>query len=141
MTDKEFAAQKERIKKLIKGYTVDLGLGHWDFTYKFEREKLEVDSYEKNESTIMSIAASWEYKTAIVRFHMLETKDLDDKRLKRVFFHEMVHALVAPMSTKTRKREEEMVATDISNALYWLEKSAYQRGLKDGRRNVKAVRA
>jgi hypothetical protein len=133
MNDKEFSAQKKRIEKLIKDYTTTLGLGHWNFTYKFEREKLEYDSEEKNVSTVMSIIPSWEYKSATVSFHLIETKELTDNNLKRTFFHEMVHALVAPMSAKSKKMEEEMVATDISNALFWLEKNAYEKGLKDGR--------
>jgi len=133
MTDKEFTVQKKRIASLIKRYTVDFGLGHWDFTYKFEREKLEVDSEDHNVSTIMSIVPSWEYKTAVVRFHVIETKELTDNQLKRTFFHELVHALVAPMSTKNKRMEEEMVATDISNAMFWLERSAHRKGLKDGR--------
>lgn len=139
MTDKEFAAQKDRITKLSKEYKDVLGLHRWQINYKFERNKVEVDGETKNSSTIMSIAPLWEYKTATVTVYCLETKELEDDDLKIDFLHEMAHALVAPMAEKARRKDEEVAVTDIAIALFFMEKHGYEKGLRDGRRTIKTV--
>ena len=133
MNDKEFAAQRDRITKLSKEYKDVLGLHRWQLTYKFERNKVEVDGETKANSTIMAINPLWEYKSATITVFCIETKELSDDDLKVDFLHELSHALVAPMAEKARRKEEEVAVTDIALALFFMEKHGYEKGLKDGR--------
>lgn len=138
MNDKEFAAQRERIIKLSNEYKDVLGLNRWQINYKFERNKIEVDGETKANTTIMSINPLWEYKSATITIHCIETKELSDEELKLDFLHELSHALVAPMAEKARRKDEEVAVTDIALALLYMEKHGFEKGVKDAKNHPKA---
>lgn len=127
MNDKAYREQKARIDKLIKKWVKPIGLGWWDMKFIYVRgEDDQPAAYEPpiaksgQAVCIMSTQTDYYYKFATIKFFMPVIADWDDdKELERFFVHELMHIFLKPMQTRQKFSEEELVATQLAEALIW----------------------
>ena len=117
MTDKEYNAQRTRVRKIIKKWHQSLGLNWWRVTYTFKREKAERENDEdKDWATTAKCIASPNYLDATIIFYLPEVATMPDEELEETVLHEMMHIFLSPMSTKEKDDQEELVATTLARA-------------------------
>lgn len=133
MTDKEYSTQKKRVEKLIAKWVKQIGLGWWSITYEWERS-LKADPLDSTYkpididgewTTFMDCRSDPYYRDAYITFYLPACESLSDKRLERCFVHELLHVFLAPMRTKAKHNEEELVATTLADALIWAREAGY----------------
>lgn len=126
MTDKEYKVELKRIKKLIKKWPKNIGLGWWriDFQYIRDDVNTEETSYSpkvmdgKWESIMVTTCDPY-YLKAKIEIYFKFTSQLKDDELEHAFLHELMHIFMSPMHTKQKAKEEELVATQLAKAFIW----------------------
>ena len=133
MNDKEYRAEKARLRKLADRWVDTLGLGQWEINLEYSRGKLEGENqsfdYTGTETSPAQTHAHWQYMNAMLVFDLTETADYDDEDLERIFVHELSHVLINEMREKGI-RHEERVATLLANAFI----ETRRAGLNEGKR-------
>lgn len=125
MTDKEYREQKKRIELLIKKWVRVLGLNWWKLTYVYVRgtnDNADTNyapfTGKNNQFTcIMDVTTDYYYKTATICFYLETIKEYDD--IEAYFVHELMHIFLKPVQTKHKHAEEELVATQLADAIIW----------------------
>lgn len=133
MTDKEYREQKKRCETLIKKWVGPLGLNWWELNYEWVRGTHDgspttyAPFVGKSEAytCIMEVSTDYYYKTANIKFYLETIKQYEN--IENYFVHELMHIFLKPMQTKQKAAEEELVATQLANAVIW----ARQEGKKD----------
>lgn len=92
MNDKEFEAQKRRIKALTDKYHRALGFGWYKVDHTYIRE---MDHDEERQ--VAKTTVSWQYLMADVAWNMPLVADQTDEQLRSIWFHEYAHILTAPL--------------------------------------------
>jgi len=125
MTDKEYREQKKRCEALIKKWVHELGLNWWHMSYEWIRgshdgSDMEYRPFTGNQNRftcIMEVTSDYYYKTACITFYLETIKDYED--IERHFVHELMHIFLKPMQTRQKAAEEELVATQLADAIIW----------------------
>lgn len=129
MKDKEYRDQKKRIQKLIDKWVRPIGLGWWSLKYHWVRgefDPTEPTPYapftgENNKYVyIMSVSTDYFYQTANLTFYLQTLLEYpDDEEVEKFFVHELMHIFLKPLQSKQKAGEEELVATQLANAMIW----------------------
>lgn len=139
MTDKEFKAQKLRIKKLTKKWHSDLGLGWYQVRHTYHRVRQEAGTptaYAPKAikgvwETPMSVVCDPNYGMATINYHLPVCAELDDAELEDTFLHECMHIFLSPLRTGTKlSGAEESVATRLAYAVKWVREGALKKKTK-----------
>lgn len=140
LTDKEFEAQKNRLRALFWKWETILGLRLWQrVDLIFDREFFSEERTGHPHNCVAYADASWEYLKGSVTFSLPKLIDLDDDELDYVVRHEFAHLLVNQMREydgsrhKETVKHEEMVVTRLAQAFDWV----YTAGLKAGKKKEK----
>ena len=138
MNDKEFTAQKRRIRAIVKKYHA-IGIGWWKLDIEYARHPADMPGGipEPTQSGKWELAASthvaWQYRDAKITFNMEAAKDADDENLEKRFLHEYAHCLLNEMRSIAKSNDalvenwvehEEAVATSLASTIFW----AYKAG-------------
>lgn len=127
MTDKEYEAQKKRIRYLTAKWVKTLGLGWWRIDIAYDRNPPAREGYEyspsdsQNWDVAMTCVSDPNYCKALITFYCSVTKGLSDSDLEEAFLHELMHIMVSPMRSKQKAGEEERVATLLARGILWYE--------------------
>lgn len=129
MTDKEYREQKARVQKLIKKWVRPIGLGWWSLKYHYVRGEYDpsqptlyapLSGKDSRWVCIMSVSTDYFYQTAEMTFYLQTLLDYpDDEEVERFFVHELMHIFLKPLQDKRVYKEEELVATQLANAMVW----------------------
>jgi hypothetical protein len=127
MNDKEYREQKERIRKLVKKWCRTLGLRWWTIDFIYHRDRK--DPNEKSVYSPIALQGMWEtafsvhsdayYLTASVDCYLPILAQITDDKLEPMFLHEMMHIFLSRLHSKKKDEEEELVATQLANAILW----------------------
>ncbi len=142
MTDKEYREQKARIKALIPKWVYPLGLRWWKVTFEYERDGLELGAHIENNGSAQCLARTsvrWQYLDALIVWNMPALVGTDDEELEKSFVHELCHIFVHEMREWAGEemekdkltdaiRHEERVVTQLTAAMLWLRKHAFDEG-------------
>lgn len=133
MTDREFAAQQARLKRLLLRWKYYLGLGMWTVDFKYFRD----DYRDGHGDSAATCVAHWQYLTATVDWNMPQVKLMSDDELEKVVIHELLHATVAEMQDdeKVDHARTEHVVSVLSVVIRWVRDNAHLVG---GKKAVKA---
>jgi hypothetical protein len=149
MNDKDYAAQKARLKKLIDKWVKPIGLGWWNVQFAYSREPLDLGPHIANTGTEQCVAkthAHWQYLDALIEWNMQRIEEMDDEDLERAFVHELCHVFVNEMrmwgnaEMETEKadeaiRHEERVVTQLTNAFLWTRRAGTGEGRAEWKRS------
>jgi len=127
MTDREFEAQRKRVRREMNKWRNLMGLGSWAFSYVYCREGLDVpDGYAAEGRTcLMRVNSAWEYCEAEIAISMPMMLETPDEELSRICIHEMMHVLVAELREGADDiRHEERVVTMLTKAAMWMMEGA-----------------
>lgn len=145
LNDREYNAQKKRIRSLTQKWIRPLGLGQWriDIDYCRENEIALSNGHDPESafSALMDVQTQWEYMQASIRINMPFAAGLDDETLERAFVHELMHVMVcemrvpdwagAPIEVMQSQRDhEERVVTTLANAMLWIRQAGHDEGAK-----------
>lgn len=121
MTDEEYEREKARVQRLIDKWPKMLGLGWYEITYCWEREKCSDD--EARSSIVMATNTQWEYRWATINIYLPSLPE-SEKALERDFVHELCHILMAPeqrqLKTKKHGQYVEAATANVTQAMIWL---------------------
>lgn len=127
MTDKEYEAQKKRIRRLTKKWFHKLGLGWWKIDIEYSR--VSSDPFEKTAYSPKLISGKWVsvmatsadpwYRKALITCYLPEVSTLDDEELEETYLHELMHVFLSPMKNPKFAKEEEAVAQSLAKAFIW----------------------
>jgi len=105
MNDAEFLALKDEIFKHANWWIEWLGLSHWEWVLRYERERCRDD--DENTRANADIHAEPDRMMLTIQFYMPSiadtlaelgtTPDQRDRHLERIIVHELCHALVAEL--------------------------------------------
>jgi len=144
MTDKEFAFEKARIRKLVDRWVRPLGLNWFKLDIDYERVPLEPPQSATGHNktyqwrTQANTAVVWEYRKASMAFDMNAIHGSSDDELESLFVHELCHILVNEMrewsdDDKGRKHEESVVE-GLARAFVWTRDAGFDEGKKRRKR-------
>lgn len=129
MRDKEYNFQKKRIQKLIKKWVGPLGLRWYRLKFNYhDVPNMEESDYEPKSidgmwETAMATCADHNYCTASIDFYLPTiAKIKDDDEVEEYFIHELMHIFLRPMHSKETAAQEELVATKLAQAFFWVTK-------------------
>lgn len=107
---------KHLLTKYFKFWVHWLGLGFWDVTLSFSKEKVDRGngSYRAGLCEV-----EWEYLTAHITIYPKAIRHLDDRGIEKVMLHELVHVLINEMREEGPDHEER-VATQLQKAFSWV---------------------
>lgn len=129
MTDKEYEAQKARVKKFIDKWYKAMGLDWFHVDMAWERERRE-----DRPATVAVTTTTWQYRNAYINWYMPAVVDNDDDFLENIVVHEFVHILVAPLMSVTDQEDlpnhHEYATECIARALVWVREA----GEKDAKK-------
>jgi len=144
MNDKEYNAQKKRIRKLKKKWHEALGLNWWRVTYVYSRESRDGTPVSYDNGNDWDIAATCEcdsnYMTATITFFLPQLVNIEDEELEEIFLHECMHILINPMRHKNRSAEEERVATTLARSVIWATQDLVKAALKEKKKKTTSRR-
>jgi hypothetical protein len=123
VTDREYAAQKKRIKTLFNKWVSPLGLGSWKIEILFARLGIRENDKDEKWLAYFITECRWEYQQALIRVSAPDVATLDDRELERDFVHELAHCILNEakhFSAEDGSEHEERVATQLTNAFIWL---------------------
>ena len=130
MTDKEFAKERVRIKKLVNKWKSVFELDQWDMLYQFSR-----DYCQDNSMTRAQTSGRWHYRHATITFFLPETIDEDVYELERTIIHEFMHILLLPISQNLEEgHESEHEYTAVS--LQRVAARAYLMGIRERKKKA-----
>jgi len=95
MTDKEYAKQKARIKKIIEKWHDVFELGQWDIVFYWTRVL-----NEDNPRVKAQVKGDWQYRHCTMELFLPMFEDNDDIEAERTIIHELTHVLLLPMAAK-----------------------------------------
>lgn len=123
MDDKQFAAEKKRVEKVLLKWAKALGLRHtWWMHYKWFRGPLPPYPDETTEyaaEAMMDCKVHWQYLKAFIRVNCEMTAEHDDEALEWAAVHELMHVFLREMREEGILHEER-VASQLANAIIWL---------------------
>jgi len=112
MTDKEYAKQRNRIKKIADTLIKPLGFSWFTITLEYKRR------FDYNDTDIMAKChAQPDYMMATIEFFVPSIVELSDEELKHVILHELCHLLVAPIFHNPSKQTFEQSTELVTRAL------------------------
>lgn len=120
MTDKEYKQQKKRVEKLLDKWAKPIGMGWQKLDIVFAR-----DYYTDGQDILATTHCLWEYRKALITFHMPVVMETDDEKLEHNVVHELAHVLTFPLwqqldhSNKELRQIGEYTAECITDALIW----------------------
>lgn len=92
MDDKEYEAQKARVKALIDKWLTPLYLKWYDLDIDWHREK-----HCEHPDDAFRVNSRWRYADATIYAYLPNIVDYDDEHLELVFIHECMHIVVNEM--------------------------------------------
>lgn len=105
MDDAEFLALKDEILKHAEWWIEWLGLSHWEWVLRYERERCNDD--DQNTRTNADVHAEADRMMFTIRFFMPsiadtladlgKTPEQRDRQLERIIVHELCHVLIAEL--------------------------------------------
>lgn len=125
LTDKEYAAQKKRVKKYLDKWIASIGLGWWKINIEWETVRSEEDD---RGSCAAEARTTWEYREATIVFYLEVVAGESDEELEYIVLHELMHVFVNEMrewqcataeTVYEAVRHEERVCTDLAKAFLW----------------------
>lgn len=123
MDDKQFKAQRKRVRALWAKWREVLGLYAWDVSLNYYRGPFELDG-EVSFDASASAKVNWEYQRATLSFNLVCVMDMSDAALEEMVVHECTHILVREMrqdwacsDSVLTMPHEERVTTLLSRAL------------------------
>lgn len=126
MTDKEYRKQKRRVQKYIDKWFKAMGLGWFQVTMTWQRER-DADSPNTAARTI----SSWQYRSAEIVWFVPALVDNDDDFLEGTVVHEFTHILLSPLLLVDAKEDlplqHEYATECVARAIQW----AREAGQKD----------
>lgn len=137
MKDKEYEAEKKRIKGLVDKWVDPLGLKWFEITINYNR-----DYQEKDNNAAIATYSSWMYRHFTIDFFTATTKESSDAELEDTIVHELVHCLTAPLASNMigtdsndqyRRDLIEQTVDMITKAFGWV----YEAGVDDGKVKAK----
>lgn len=128
MTDAEFEAQKARVEAYFDQWVQPLGLGMWDITYIWHRDR-DDDGIEQNAD--MACTPMWEYLAATIDVYLYQTIKRSDEWVELAVVHELCHCLADEIAVDKKprptRRNEEHVISSLAKAFIWTK----ERGASD----------
>ncbi len=146
MKDREYAAQKRRVLRIIKWWRDELGLRWWHINWEFyDNADPQLFAMEDGGRAFANAKVDWPYLDATIDLNMPRAEDYTDDELENALVHEMCHILVREMRDDREHAQsahplivhEERVCTTLASAFIWVRK----RAEKDGRTASKTSRA
>lgn len=122
MNDREFKAQRKRIRKLWAKWRDILGLYAWDCNLNYYRGPIPVDGQTSFDAAACA-SVNWDYQRATLNFNLVCVMGMEDVALEECIVHECTHVLINEMrqdwtnpNTQTNMQHEEHTTTLISRA-------------------------
>lgn len=126
MNDKDYKIQKARVQKLIDKWFKPLGMGWFQVTMTWQRER-----DEKQPRTAAKTITSWQYRNAEIIWFVPAIPDNDDDFLEGIVVHEFTHILLAPLLAVDHEDDlplqHEYATECVARAIKW----AREAGQKD----------
>lgn len=123
MTDKEYEAEKKRVKKYVEKWQRTLGLGAHKIDITWER-----GTRREDDDVAIHCNNSWQYRLVAWNVYLPVTHSNDDRELEHIVVHELSHSLIAPLAQRTEGVEDihEFSTECVAQAILW----AYEAGAK-----------
>jgi hypothetical protein len=132
MTDKEYNAQKRRVKLAYQKWHSITGLGEWIRSHAWHRDgNCGKEGTNYGPDTTARAEVQWEYITVCFHWNLENIATLDDDTLDRVIRHEISHVLINEMrmwgppthrdeqARDEAMKHEERVVTKLASILLW----------------------
>ena len=113
MTDREYAAEKRRICRLLKKWLNIFPLTGWEIHTEIVRGP---GGYEDNGNVLAHVVTTWPRMRAVIHIFAEETYDLTEGRLEETIIHELCHVMVAEIAPEEKNDHEERVVTMLTTA-------------------------
>ena len=121
MTDKEYKAQKRRIRKVLKEWVGPCGFGWYRLVFEYDRHYAA-----DNDRTFAMMTVLWQYRSARIVFFLPVAVEVDEEELEHCVVHELCHLLVGSIedySSEACRQQTEYAVTAVTNALLWARKA------------------
>lgn len=125
MNDKEYAAEKKRVKKIVDKWKITLGLGAHKLDIVWDRSTREDDA-----NVAIHCNNSWQYRLIHWNVYTPVTSENSDEELEHIIIHELSHSLLAPIAQAApdgAENEHEFSTECVAQAILW----AYEKGKKE----------
>lgn len=128
MTDKEFEAQKKRVKKYIAKWHDTMGLGWFKITMDWVRDR------DENPATAAKTTSHWQYRQAWIQWFVPALVDNNDEFLESIVVHEFTHILLSPLLLVDSKEDlplqHEYATETVARAIQWAREAGEKHGSK-----------
>ena len=130
MNDREYRAQKRRVRTVLNKWQGAVGLNSWRLSYGWDRTGAEFPRPNPNDGelgivTLMRTKSDWRYKTATILCNIPEIVDIEDAALDEYGVHELMHIVVQEMHYDPEHDQqplahEERVVTELARAFLYV---------------------
>src|SRR4051812_12590110 len=117
MTDKEFATEKRRFKKVADKWKTTLGLGAHKLSIIYDRH-----TKEEARDVAVDCSNSWQYRLISLTVYTPVTQENDEEELEHIVVHELAHSLIAPLAQNRDDDTDQLheFATEcVAQAILW----------------------
>lgn len=114
MDDKDFEATKEEIRRLVDKWRPLLCLDDYTVTLTYSRERCSEDPFRGAYTSTF-----WVYRDAEITFYVPQLKN-SYKTLESLVLHELVHIVLAPISSNLEpgcEQQNEFVTENVTRLL------------------------
>lgn len=123
MKKKEAKRLKKAVISAVENWYPNLGLGPYQREVNFIHSAKSFRQ-EHGRMVAMRVWCDWRYQDLYIEVCLPALKGMTEARIEGLVVHELVHALVNPLSSDKRKDHEEFVVTNLTNAFIWVRNAA-----------------